>query len=186
MTQQRLHTIKCPVCAVEFTPFRKNTKFCNHRCAIRPWQQTNKEFLSIKRRWRYLKNRKEINIRSMLSRKKNWDMYKAKCRQRYKNNTNHRLSNVLRRRLGKALQNNQKIGSAIKNLGCTISEFKEYLESKFQPGMTWDNYGQWHIDHIKPLSKFDLTDLKQLKKVCHYSNLQPLWAKDNLRKGNKL
>jgi hypothetical protein len=51
--------------------------------------------------------------------------------------------------------------------------------------MSWQNQGQWHIDHIKPLSQFDLTDFKQLQEACNYKNLQPLWAKDNLRKSNK-
>jgi hypothetical protein len=57
------------------------------------------------------------------------------------------------------------------------------LEVKFQQGMSWDNYGQWHIDHIKPLAKFDLTDRTQFLAACHYTNLQPLWAEDNLSKG---
>ena len=71
------------------------------------------------------------------------------------------------------------------DLGCTIPELKQYLESKFQEGMTWENWGVhgWHIDHIIPLSSFDLTCREQFLKVCHYTNLQPLWAKDNLSKG---
>jgi hypothetical protein len=71
-------------------------------------------------------------------------------------------------------------------LGCTIQEFKVYLESKFQEGMNWDNYGMfgWHIDHIKPVSLFDLKDEQQLKECWNYKNFQPLWATDNLKKGN--
>jgi hypothetical protein len=62
-----------------------------------------------------------------------------------------------------------------------------HLESKFLPGMTWENRGvkpgQWSIDHIKPLSAFNLTDRMQLLEACHYTNLQPLWHSDNVRKG---
>jgi len=98
-----------------------------------------------------------------------------------------KLSDRLRQRLGRAIERHSRRGSAVRDLGCTMDEFKTYLESKFQPGMTWDNYGYygWHIDHIKPLSSFDLTDKKQLLEACHYTNLQPLWAKDNLSKHAK-
>lgn len=99
----------------------------------------------------------------------------------------NRLKNNLRSRISKIISGVVKQGSAIYDLGCSIEEFKRYIQSKFQSGMTWDNYGHktWHIDHIKPLSSFDLTDPKQLKEACHYTNLQPLWAKDNLEKSDK-
>lgn len=64
----------------------------------------------------------------------------------------------------------------------------KHLEAKFAPGMTWDNYGVdgWHIDHIMPLAAFDLTDEQQRQQACHYTNLQPLWAAENLAKGAKV
>jgi hypothetical protein len=101
---------------------------------------------------------------------------------------NYKLSNRLRQRLCKAIDGNYKTGSAVKDLGCTVEQLKQHLESKFQTGMTWDNWriDGWHIDHIKPLASFDLTDRKQLLEACHYTNLQPLWATDNLRKGDKV
>ena len=73
-------------------------------------------------------------------------------------------------------------------LGCSGDECRKYLEAKWLPGMSWDNWSLhgWHIDHVKPLSSFDLSDRVQLLEACHYTNLQPLWAKDNLRKGSKL
>ena len=103
-------------------------------------------------------------------------------------NINYKLSKGLRTRLWSAIKDNQKTGSAVKDLGCSIDELKSYLEFKFLPDMSWDNYGQygWHIDHIKPLSSFDLTDRKQLLEACHYTNLQPRWAKDNLSKSDKI
>ena len=72
-------------------------------------------------------------------------------------------------------------------LGCSIETCCQHLESKFQPGMTWENYGQhgWHIDHIRPCASFDLTDPEQQRECFHYTNLQPLWAEDNIRKSDK-
>jgi hypothetical protein len=92
---------------------------------------------------------------------------------------------LLRTRLAKALHRQSKSGSAVASLGCSVAKFKVYLESKFLPGMSWENHGEWHIDHVKPLDSFDLTDPSQLLAACHYRNLQPLWAIDNIKKGNK-
>ena len=72
--------------------------------------------------------------------------------------------------------------------GCTIKELMIHIEKQFEPGMTWDNHGlyTWHIDHKHACARFDLTDPEQQKKCFHYTNLQPLWAKDNLSKGSKI
>ncbi len=72
-------------------------------------------------------------------------------------------------------------------IGCSSKELESYLETQFTEGMTWDNYGYygWHIDHIKPCASFDLSDPEQQKLCFHYSNLQPLWAKENIKKSNK-
>jgi len=104
---------------------------------------------------------------------------------KYKTDLTFRLKESLRSRLAKAVRRGSKSGSAIVNLGCSIDKLKSHLESKFLPKMSWKNYGKWHIDHIKPLDSFDLTDPVELAKACHYTNLQPLWAKDNLVKSNK-
>ena len=69
-------------------------------------------------------------------------------------------------------------------LGCTIDEFKSYIESKFKKGMTFENYGEWHLDHIIPLATAKTTE--DVIKLCHYTNFQPLWAEDNLKKGAKI
>jgi hypothetical protein len=73
-------------------------------------------------------------------------------------------------------------------LGCEWLEFIAHIESQFQPGMTWENHGVrgWHFDHIRPLSSFDLTNEDELRKGCHYTNVQPLWAADNIRKAGKI
>lgn len=116
--------------------------------------------------------------------------YRARCyewrRKRYQTDPQFKIGQLLRSRLNAAIIKGSKTGSAVDDLGCTISELIHYLESLFLPDMTWDNWSRagWHIDHIRPLSSFDLSDPTQLRSACHYTNLQPLWAIDNLRKGS--
>lgn len=102
-----------------------------------------------------------------------------------KQSIKHKIVRNLRRRVHRALKGETKSESTLSLLGCSINYLKEYLESKFQQGMTWDNYGEWHIDHIKPCSAFDLSDPVQQKECFAYTNLQPLWAIDNLKKAYK-
>lgn len=111
--------------------------------------------------------------------------YQTRHIERMKTDIQYKLKQRLRQRLLVALKGNYKAGSAVDDLGCSIQFLKTYLEMKFAEGMTWSNYGRhgWHIDHIRPLAEFDLTDPEQFKQACHYSNLQPLWSSDNLRKG---
>jgi hypothetical protein len=76
--------------------------------------------------------------------------------------------------------------AAVRYLGCSLDELREHLERRFQPGMTWENWGRrgWHMDHVRPLLHFDLTDEDHLRDACHYTNLQPLWWRDNILKGH--
>lgn len=69
----------------------------------------------------------------------------------------------------------------------SIEDLKKHIESKFLPQMTWENYGKWHIDHIKPKSLFNIEDqnCEEFKKCWSLDNLQPLWATDNIKKGNR-
>jgi hypothetical protein len=101
----------------------------------------------------------------------------------------HRLRVNLRSRLCQAVRIGSKKGSAVRDLGCSVEEFKKYIESRFQEGMSWDNWGKghgkWQIDHIRPLAVFDLSDESQVKAACHYTNLQPLWSEENAKKGAK-
>lgn len=79
----------------------------------------------------------------------------------------------------------RKSDSSIKLLGCSIDEFKLHLEKKFTIGMSWNTYGMWHLDHIRPCASFNLSDPVQLAECFHFTNFQPLWAADNLQKGSK-
>ena len=106
-------------------------------------------------------------------------------KHRYKNDIQYRLSVLLRGRLRRALMGIAKAKTTLELLGCSTSQLKEWLSYQFLPGMSWSNQGQWHIDHIKPCASFDLTDPEEQKKCLHWTNLQPLWAEDNLRKNSK-
>lgn len=98
-----------------------------------------------------------------------------------------KIMKTLRSRVGTALtrQNSNKNNTTIDLLGCSVAFLRGYLEGKFKDGMTWENHGEWHIDHIKPCASFNLLDEEEQKKCFHYTNLQPLWAADNLSKGYK-
>jgi len=141
------------------------------------YRENNKEELSKKIKIYYKENKSKIN--------KKHNKYKVK---RYSNDINFRIMEVLRSRLNKALKNNFKSAETIKLLGCSINELKQHLEKQFKKGMSWDNYGfhGWHIDHIIPCSSFDLNKLYEQEKCFHYTNLQPLWMNDNLKKGGKI
>ena len=108
--------------------------------------------------------------------------------KKYHNDPYYRLVFCMRTRLNKVLRK-RNIGKKNKTyelLGCSKQEFINYFESKFTEGMTWDKVGkEIHIDHIKPCAKFDLTKKEEQEKCFHYTNLQPLWACDNLIKGSK-
>ncbi len=112
--------------------------------------------------------------------------------QKQASDPQYRIRRSLRANLKNAIKKKRRGGSAITNLGCSIAELKLHLEGQWMPGMCWDNFGRldalhrtWQIDHVTPLSSFDLTDPKQVAEACHYTNLAPLWAIDNRRKGNK-
>jgi len=107
-------------------------------------------------------------------------------RHRYARDPSFKLKTLLRNRLRSAIKNKSRKGSAVKLLGCTIDELLVYFEGLFTKGQTWANHGLWHIDHVLPLASFDLEDPAQLAIACHYTNLQPLWAFDNLSKNNKI
>ena len=97
------------------------------------------------------------------------------------------LANIVRSRVYQALKHNKKMCST-EYLGCTIEEFREHIELQFKEGMTWDNYGKWHIDHKIPITyKQDgiIPTLEVVAKRLHYTNTQPLWASENISKGNR-
>lgn len=135
------------------------------------------------KRWQIYHEKRLIksNLKKVTDRKKARKKY---LYERSKYNMNARLASILRRRIARAIKHKNKVGSAVQDLGCTTDEFRFYLEGKFKDGMNWNTYGRngWHIDHVIPLSFFDLTNREQFLKATHYTNLQPLWAIDNRKK----
>ncbi len=147
----------------------KDPKKINFRNAL--WRENNPEKTSL------------INKRASKKwRKKNPHNFKRK----YDSNPNFRILSLLRTRLWFALKDNRKSKRTTELLGCSVEFLRQYLESKFVRGMTWDNAGKWHVDHIKPCSSFNLGTIKEQNKCFHYTNLQPMWGVENLKKGSKI
>ena len=106
-------------------------------------------------------------------------------KRRRQEDVNFRVASNIRSRVHDAILSKNKVGSAVKDLGCSIGQFRLYIENQFVDGMSWDNYGEWHLDHVMPLSSFNLEDRSEFLTACNWLNYQPLWATDNLRKGNR-
>jgi len=134
-----------------------------------------------------LKNKKRRNEYS----RKYWKLHKKSLtlykKLKKRNNILFRITCNLRTRINVSLRKNLKSAHTFELIGCSIKFLKSYLESKFQKGMSWSNYGYrgWHIDHIKPCALFDLSKPEEQRKCFHYTNLQPLWAEDNWQKSRK-
>jgi len=191
---------KCRVCkpVTEYyvggknkTVLFSNCKAC-HNAYCRLWAKDHPdEVKRIEHRFG-MKNREKISAKNKRYSKTHPEYTRERnrryCAERMPRDPNFRIASNLRKRLLMAVRSDQKAGSAVRDLGCTIEQFRRYIESLWLPGMTWETYGRngWHFDHIVPLSSFDLTDPEQFKKACHYTNLQPLWAADNIRKSNKI
>ena len=136
----------------------------------REYYQKNKE-KKLKYRKEYYENNKD----KCLENSHNWKIKKLKTDPVFK------LIENQRNRIGRLLKN-CKSDKTLKLIGCTIDELKNWLESQFTEGMSWDNYGEWHVDHIYPVSGFNLEQPYEQKIAFNWFNLQPLWAKDNLIK----
>lgn len=111
---------------------------------------------------------------------------RARHQIRYKQDPNYAMRKILRSRLKNILKSKGKTEMALRLLGCDLDWLVAWLEIQFQPGMCWDNRGLvWHVDHVRPCASFDLTDRHQQKLCFHWTNLQPLFAADNLKKRDR-
>ena len=130
----------------------------------------------------YYQKNKERLIKNQLE-------YNKEYKKEYRKRPHVRVYRAQAKRMRRLMKNigKKKSLKTTQYLGCTVHELMKHLEKQWQPGMSWDNYNfeGWHVDHIRPCASFDLTDVEQQKICFHYTNLQPLWAEDNMRKSNK-
>lgn len=169
----------CPVCKKEFSSGVGQERTLKARCcsdACNAYYQNHRPGAQEKRNIHRAKDR-VINLpreRAYQSRKYRQDPQFAITR-----NLRSRVNELLRYAKAPKLERTSGL------IGCSGVSLMKHLEAKFQPGMSWENYGQWHIDHIRPCASFDLTDPEQQKQCFHYTNLQPLWGAENISKGAK-
>jgi len=192
------------------TNYRKNNS------KYQTWVKNYRKEYYLKHRAKILKEQKEYytlnpdkkveqNNRKREYHKKNKEYFKAhrqkpevkkrnnfvaKSYQKNKRETNplFKIRMTLSSRLNHALKGGLKAANTMKLVGCSVEFLKQYLENQFKPGMTWQNHTVtgWHIDHIKPCTAFNLSDPEQQRECFHYTNLQPLWYDENIRKSNKV
>lgn len=136
----------------------------------------------------YQKNKEIRKNKARLYYKNNKTLIYTRVKIRYSADSAYRLSSLLRRRMSKLITRQQRAGSAIRDLGCSLEHLKLHLELFWDAGMSWSNYGKkdgWVVDHIIPLGSFDLTNRRQFLVASHFTNLQPLWYVDNQIKVKK-
>ena len=159
--------------------YLKNENKIKRNIYIKDYVLKNEESIKIKRKEYREKNKEIISIRNKIY----INTHKSQIKENRKNRIRsdyEKISDRIRSRIRMALKsvNLNKCISSSESLGCSIQFFREYLESKFTKGMTWETWGLygWHLDHIIPISSFDLSDPEQQKQCFHYTNTQPLWA----------
>ena len=134
----------------------------------------------------YNKVVKSNNIRDYYKKKKLAEKQVLLMRNLVKTDIMYRIVNSLASRTNFYINKNKYNITHLELIGCSYEELKVYLESLFKIGMNFDNYGEWELDHIYPISKFNLNNIDEIKKCFNYKNIQPLWKIENLKKYNKI
>ena len=156
------------------------------------YEKVNRVKINARKRRHYQTNKEAHKKRGKKWIEANYEAHRAYRRNYAKekraNSIQYRLVDVLRCRLRSAIGGEAKASSTMELLGCTAEYAVQHLENQFTEGMTWGNhsYRGWHIDHIIPCASYDMSDPEQQKECFRYTNLQPLWAEDNLKKSDKL
>lgn len=176
-----------------FGPFTKTLthecKKIRHKTRCREDRRNNPEKWAKWSKDRYYRDIKNNRKKNLEAYHRNRDTITAYKRNKRHSDPVYKMELTCRKRVQNALKrkNIDKLTRFVDLIGCSYKELKDHIESQFQPGMTWGNHGLygWHVDHIKPCASFDLSDPEQQKECFHYSNLQPLWWRENLSKGAK-
>lgn len=195
LSRVRIHSY-CKNCVSNCKKIDYNNKREEFRVKSKDYYHKNKESELNRRKSHYTKNREKELLRMKEYRENNkqyFQEYRKKYQKNYENNRyendiEYKLSKNIRRRVSLFLQSNNisKTNKTFDIVGCVPQQLKEHLQSQFKDNMSWDNYGYygWHIDHIIPLSSAKTEE--EIYKLCHYTNLQPLWAEENIKKGGKI
>ena len=179
---------RCKVCvnAQNKKHYQNNRE--KYRANNRKWIQKNpeKRRATVKKYYQNNREKELARVKKSQQRPEYKKKRRARDKERYRTDPQFKIANNLRHLIYSALRGNIKSASTITLLGCTVPRFLEHLEQQFQPGMTWENKGTWHLDHMMPIASFDLTDPEQQRQCCHYTNFQPLWGKENIIKKDKI
>lgn len=157
------------------------------------WYQENKERLKEKARLNHAQNKDRASQRNREWRLKNRDRSRKYHRdyemERRRSDPSFAISITMKSRVRMALKksHSKKASKTATLIGCSIEQLRVHIERGFKRGMTWKNYGtHWHIDHILPCASFELSDPRQQLQCFHWSNLQPLWSVENLKKSDNI
>ena len=165
--------------------YLKNKEFINEKRKNyhKEYRKKNKEKLKERNKIYYLINKELIKKNIKKYAKNNKEKINLRTNIKFKNNFNFKLKHNLRVRLHQAVKGINKSAPTMKLIGCSVDKLWNHLESKFKPWMTRENYGLWHVDHKIACAKFNLTCPEQQRICFHYTNLQPMEAIENMRKG---
>jgi hypothetical protein len=188
------------ICSKNKDGLRGQCKACRHKEYL-----DNKEVRNRQTRENYMKNRESILAKQKADRERSVENNRQKNKRYYQKNRakiiqknkeylyariesdiSFKILQRCRTRLYKAVKGYVKSERTKNLIGCSPDALIKHLEKQFKQGMTWGNYGEWHIDHIIPCAYFDFSKETDQKKCFHYSNLQPLWAEDNFAKHDKV
>jgi len=160
---------KCKRCGKLFLITELEKRFCSEIC--------RNLYMQVQRKY-YLSNKGQISAKKYrFSEKGRISRRRAKKKELQK--ISNKILHYCRIRINKAIKNICKSAHTMELIGCSIDFLKKHLESQFVVGMSWENYGKWHIDHIRPCAGFNFSIPEEQRKCFHYSNLQPLWALEN-------